>query len=252
MKNTGNFNWLLKTPIAHRGLHKEGVPENSLAAFLLAIKKRIPFEIDIHITKEGEVVCIHDDNLKRMTGKDIDTYLLTEKIRKGLYLTNSKEKIPLLEDVLSLVSGMIPILIELKNIRNNPLLETKVCKILSSYNGEYAVQSFNPLSIYRIRGLAPNITRGILSSDFKAFNSETSSLNEYMIKKFKLNFLSMPDFIAYDIRALPNMHINKFIKEKLPIIGWTIRQKKDITIAKKYCNNIIFENDKTMNLWADR
>jgi hypothetical protein len=87
-----------------------------------------------------------------MTGKDIDTYLLTKKVRQGLHLTNSKEKIPLLEDILSLVSGTsspskVPILIELKNTRNNPLLKTKVKKILSSYNGEYAVQSFNPLSI---------------------------------------------------------------------------------------------------------
>jgi hypothetical protein len=105
---------------------------------------------------------------------------------------------------------------------------------------------------YRIKKLAPNIIRGILSSDFKAFNSGTSSLNEYMIRKFKLNFLAKPDFIAYDIRALPNMHINKFIKEKLPIIGWTIRQKKDITIAKKYCNNIILENDEMRTLWTGR
>ena len=241
MKRKTDF--LIKTLIAHRGYHdiEKNIPENSLRAFEEAIKNNYIIELDVHILKDGEVVVFHDDNLKRMTGIDKKikecTYCEISKLR----LKETEEKIPLLKNVLNLVDGKVPIIIELKIDVRCGKLEKEVIEILSHYNGKYAIKSFNPFSVDYFRKHSPNTIRGQLASDFK--NDKMFILKKLLLKNMLFNFISKPDFISYDIRALPNKKIQKIRKKQL-ILGWTARSGEDIEKAKKYCDNVIFEKRK--------
>ena len=236
-----NIDFLISNLIAHRGYHNinNNIPENSIKAFEEAIKNNFIIELDVHILRDGKIVVFHDDNLNRMTGinkniKDME-YRQIEKLK----LQGTDQKIPLLEEVLELVNGKVPIIIELKYDVKSGLLEKKLIEILKKYKGKYAIKSFNPFSVNYIRKHFPEAIRGQLSSDFKGSN--IPKIKKIFLSKMLFNFITKPDFISYDIKALPNKRITKLRKNKL-ILGWTARDVKDLEKAKKYCDNIIFEN----------
>lgn len=235
------INFLLHSPIAHRGLHNAKTPENSLPAFQKALEGRFPIELDCHIIKTGEVVVIHDDSLKRMCGidKEVANCTLTE-IRE-VYLMHTRERIPLLKEVLELVKGKVPLLIELKYDQPVGKLEAAVIDLLKGYKGKYAFQSFSPLSLRWLKKNAPNIPRGQLSSDFKNCKC-VSPLMVPALKNLWLYPITKPDFISYDIRALPNKRVEKMrTKNKLPVLGWTVTRVSESKEALKHCDNIVCE-----------
>ena len=118
---------------AHRGLHKDGVPENSLAAFSLACEKGFAMELDVHLSKDKEVMVFHDGSLKRMTGCDKGIHELTYAELSELRLAGTDEKIPTLREVLELVGGKVPLLIELKGESTDTSLCPEVAKLLREY-----------------------------------------------------------------------------------------------------------------------
>ena len=228
MKN--NIDFLLSAPIAHRGLHGGSTPENSLKAFKLARDKGFLIELDVHLLSDGELVVFHDDNTKRMTGVDVQTKDLTVDELKRLRLKNTRQHIPLLREVLDLIDGAVPIIIEVKNDCPAKEICPVLIKIMSDYRGQFAVKSFDPRIVQYFKKHAPYIGRGQLATN-----------NNYCLKNLWLNFWTKPDFISYDIRSLPNKRIEK-IRHKMPILGWTVRSRQDLAIAKKYCDNYICEN----------
>ena len=143
--------WLVETPIAHRGLHDKNIPENSLSAFSKAVEKGYAIELDVQLIADGTVVVFHDKSLSRMTGNDGYLKFLNKDDLKILKLKNSKEHIPTLQEVLDLVNGKTPILIEIKNEAKVGKLEQSLIDILKNYNGEYAVESFNPFSLQYVK-----------------------------------------------------------------------------------------------------
>ena len=241
MKRKTDF--LTKNLIAHRGYHdiEKGIPENSMKAFAEAIKNNYIIELDVHLLKDSEVIVFHDDNLKRMTGLDKKIKECTYEEIAEIKLKETEEKIPLLKNVLNLVDGKVPIIIELKTDLRCGKLEKEVIKILEKYNGEYAIKSFNSLAVNYFRKHSPSTIRGQLASDFK--NDKMFIVRKLFLKHMLFNFISKPDFISYDIRALPNKKIAK-IREKQLVLGWTARSGEDMEKAKKYCDNVIFENIK--------
>lgn len=222
--------FLLHSPIAHRGLHNAKAPENSLPAFQKAVEGRFPIELDCHLLKSGEVAVFHDDSLKRMCGidKEIANCTLTEV--REVYLMHTREHIPLLEEVLETVKGKVPLLIELKCDQPTGKLERAVLDILSDYKGKYAIQSFSPLSLRWLRKNAPNIPRGQLSADFKP-----------ALKNLWLYTIGKPDFLACDFHALPNKRVEKLHSRGIPVLGWTIAKVSDSKEALKHCDNVICE-----------
>ena len=233
--------FLKESLIAHRGYHNidKKIPENSIPAFKEAIKNNLVIELDVHILKDSNVVVFHDDNLKRMTSINKNIKDLTYKDLNNVYLEGTKEKIPLLTDVLKLVNGKVPLIIELKSDVKCGLLEEKVIKILKEYKGKYAVKSFNPFSIRYFKKYYPDAIRGQLVSSFK--NKKMNSIKKLFLSHMFFNFLTKPDFISYDIKSLPNNKISKLRDDKL-ILGWTVRNTEDLEKAKKYCDNYICEN----------
>lgn len=236
-----NVNFLTKGLIAHRGYHniEKGIPENSIFAFEEAIKKNFIIELDVHLLSDENVVVFHDDNLKRMTGVDKQIKNIDYQTISKLNLQNTDEKIPLLKKVLELVDGKVPIIIELKYDVKCGLLEKEVANLLQNYKGKYAVKSFNPFSIYYFKKNYPEIIRGQLVSDLK--NQKISKVKKCFLKSMIFNKITKPDFISCNIDIINSKNIQKFRKSKL-ILGWTARSKDELEEAKKYCDNVIFEN----------
>ena len=231
--------WLVETPIAHRGLHSKGVPENSLAAFAKAIEKGYAIEFDVHMLADGTLVAFHDESLARMTGNDGYIKYLNKSDLKSLTLKGSKETIPTLEDILKLVDGKVPLLIEIKNQYKVGKIEQTVIDALKNYKGEYAVQSFNPYSLAYFKKHAPQILRGQLSGSFKG--EKLSFFKKLVLKKMKLNKrVSEPHFINYEASALPNKYVKKY--KDLPLLAWVVRSKEEYLKVVKFCDNIVFEN----------
>ena len=224
--------WLLTRPIAHRGLWNEDVPENSLLSYENAIKKGYPIEIDVHKSKDGVLFVFHDDNLKRMTGVDAFLHEKTYKELKSLTLNGSSEKIPTLSETLETINGKVPLLIEIKNQPDSSVVDDTV-KILKEYKGEFALQSFNPTYIIRIKKLAPEFIRGVLGT---VYTGKINPIKRHVIKNLSLNFLAKPDFISYNIKNLPLKR-----KKKLPLLAWTIKDSDTELKARKLADNIIFE-----------
>lgn len=227
--------------IAHRGMHnrKAKIPENSLQAFVRAIENNYTIELDLHILKDNSVVVFHDDNLKRMTGIDENIIDTTYDEIKSLKLNNTENHIPLFKDVLEIVSGKVPLIIEFKYDAMPGRLEEETMKLLKAYKGEFAVKSFNPLSVNWFKKNYPNIIRGQLVSNY-----EHVKLNKFLkllLKNMCFNFITKPDFISFDIQMLPNKKAEKFRKTK-PVLGWVVRNKEDMRKAKGYCDNYICES----------
>ena len=227
--------WLFNIPIAHRGLWGDNIIENSLPAYQNAVDNGYPIEIDIYSSKDGVLFSFHDALLKRMTGADGYIFEKTFEELKALRLSNSEHQIPTFDEVLSLVKGKIPLLIEFKDQPDKNFIKTAVEK-LKNYKGDFAVQSFNPLIIKEIKKLAPEFVRGILATGTHA--KKYSSFKRWVLKNMPLNFLIKPDFISYSFEDLP---LKKSKTKNIPVITWTVTDKTTAENVKPFAKNIIFE-----------
>ena len=229
--------WLVKTKIAHRGLHNDKLPENSIAAFLNAAKNGFAIELDVRELKDGSVAVFHDEGLSRMTGADGYLCSLDTNGLKDLRLNKTEEKIPLFGEALEAVNGKAPILIEIKNQNKAGPLEQSVIKLLDGYKGEFAVQAFSPYSLEYFKKNAPHILRGQLSSYFR--NVCMSKFRRFALKRMLFNKYTQPDFVAYEFNYLPNRWV---AKSGLPVLAWTVRSNAEYEAVKDLCDNIIFES----------
>lgn len=235
------MNWLKSKPIAHRGLHNGStIPENSYAAFDAAINQQLPFEIDVQITKDQQIVVFHDDNLKRMTGVDLPISETSYSELKNYKLLKSDEEIPLFADLLDHLNCQVPIIIEIKNFARPNHFERKVVDLLKGYKGEFALQSFNPLTVRWLKLNAPEITRGQISSRFRGLPVPLHY--KYMLRNLTLNFSAKPHFINYNIDDLPYLPVELYRNNGIPILTWTVTNKSQLEKAHELADNFIFEN----------
>ena len=234
--------WLLSRPVAHRGLHdpRAGVPENSLLAFRLAIEAGYPIELDVRLLKDGQIVVFHDDSLQRLTGRPRNIEKCRLADLADLRLLATSERIPTLDEVLELVAGRTPLLIETKNTRTKDRrLEQALAQRLDGYTGPVAVQSFNPYSMEWFAGNRPAITRGHLSGDFR--DRPLPWYRRLPLAHLMLTRWSRPHFINYDVRCLPQWAVTNKKRLGLPVLGWTVRSLEEARQAKAWCDNIVFE-----------
>lgn len=232
-----NLNFLKENLVAHRGLHNsDNIPENSLIAFKKAVEQGYIIELDVHLLKDNTIVVIHDNDLNRMTGKNIELKNSTYNEIKDLTLLNTEEKIPTIEQVLSLVNGKVPIIIELKYDRKAGILEEHLSKILDNYKGKFAVKSFDPLSVRWFKKNRPDYIRGLLIGD------TYKKKYEQLVSKSIFVRISNPDFISCSYKLANNKKIQKLRKKKLAI-AWTIRNKETYKLVQGKFDNYICENE---------
>lgn len=231
--------WLVDQPIAHRGLHDKTSPENSISAFEKAIEAGYPIELDVQMISDGTVVVFHDSSLSRLTDNDGYLKFLTKTDLEYLSLKDSDEKIPTFQQVLEVVDGKVPLLIEIKNEGKVGELEKNVLELLQNYKGEYAIQSFNPFVLEYFYKHAPEIPRGQLAGYLK--DTKLTFFKKFALKRMLLNKkISHPDFISYEAKHLPNRFIRKF--KNLPLLAWTVQSQSEYLRVVKHCDNVIFEN----------
>ncbi len=235
--------WLVNQPIAHRGLHDDRLPENSMGAFKNAILHGYAIETDVHLTTDDVVVVFHDDSLKRMTDRrgNIDEMSYGE-LKDITLIGGDNEKIPTLSELLELTDGKVPLLIEVKDHKNIGKLEGIMTEMLRAYKGEFAVQSFNPFIVRWFKKNAPEFIRGQLASYFtsefgKGLRARTQ---RFILRNCMLNGICGAQFTSYDTSFVGKRRV-KQIKKKMPVLMWTVRSQAHLDKCKGLYDNIIFE-----------
>ncbi|MEG1527839.1 MAG: glycerophosphodiester phosphodiesterase family protein [Clostridia bacterium] len=232
--------WLVNKQIAHRGLHDEVSPENTPSAFEKAINNDYAIEMDLQMTLDGVVVVFHDDNMKRLTGLDKDIRQTLFKDIKDLSILKSQEKISTFDDFLKQINGRTPLLIEVKSHANIGIMEQKILNYLSTYKGEFALQSFNPFIVKWFAINAPQYIRGQLSSRFKGERT-LNALKRYLLRNLFFIKSNKSQFVSYDIDGLPSRLVTR-VKKRMPVLAWTVHSQQEITQKHLSFDNIIFEN----------
>ena len=211
--------WLRRQAVAHRGLHGAGVPENSIAAFRAAIAAGVAIELDVRLSADGAPVVFHDERLERLTGAPglVETCPASEL--RALRLLGTDERVPLLSDALRFVRGRVPLLVEVKQVGRDRRLERRVAQLLRVYGGGFALQSFDPSAVRRLKILLPSAPCGLLCGSAARRPD------------------GRPDFFACDVGA------RKSSARRLgvPLLLWTVRTNRDRAIARRLGANIIFE-----------
>lgn len=238
----------IDAPLAHRALHgPAGRPENSRAAICAAIKAGYGVEIDLQLSADGQAMVFHDYALDRLTGHWGAVRQKTAAELKEINLLGSDEGIPTLAEILNLVGGQAPLLIELKDQDGamgpnvGPLEEATVAQ-LNGYSGPVAVMSFNPHSVATLADLAPRIPRGLVTS---AFCGKRWPLLPAMVRD---RLRDIPDadrvgtsFLSHDVDDLTRPRVRELKNQGLPILCWTVRSAEQEREARQIADNITFE-----------
>lgn len=234
--------WLTSEPIAHRGLFdNKAIAENTIEAFELAIAHGHPIELDVRLTKDGQLAVFHDMSLLRTAGLDKAVEDASWDEIHQLTLLGTNQTIPTLQSVLEAVNGRVPILLEIKKENLKPGMEAEVAKALDNYYGPFAVQSFNPLSVLWFKKNRPAFRRGQLAGDFRG-HPEMKPITNFLLRKMYFNYVSCPHFVAYDIQAGDYGFFEKMKKRlDIPLILWTADTASKRELCRKLRVNCIFE-----------
>ncbi len=231
---------------AHRGLHDNvsDAPENSMPAFKKAVDGGYGIECDVQLTKDNIPVIFHDFTLERVTGAEGKVIDYTYDELMQFNICGSNEKIPKFEDFLKMVNGKVPLIIELKI----ELYDLSVCPVvdnmLREYNGIYCIESFNPLGLYWYRKNHSDIMRGQLSDEFhKDKPEEFKGILYFVLTNLLFNFLTKPDFIAYNHKYPTNLsrRICRGLY-KNTAAAWTIKSEEELERARKNFDIYIFDS----------
>lgn len=240
---------LLARPLAHRGLHDRaaGVIENSRAAFEAAIAAGYGIEMDIQRAADGEAMVFHDLEMPRLTGAPGLVHDYTAAALGRTVLTGSDETIPTLAEILALVAGRAPLLIEVKD-QDGALgpdvgpLEARIGALLAGYGGPVALMSFNPHSVAALAEAAPDRPRGLTSAG--PDDSTYRVLPDY--RRAELGALGDVEptgaaFVSHDHKDMANPAIALLKARGLPILAWTVRSPAEEAAARTVADNITFE-----------
>lgn len=185
---------------AHRGLYEkdQSVPENSLEAFRRAAGAGYGVELDVQLSKDGAVVVFHDDTVDRMTTERgrVDSFTLEEL--QAMPLKGTAHRIPLFTDVMAVLDGVSPTIVELKSTPNYDELCKKTLAILRTLKGPFCVESFDPRIVRWFYKNAPDLMRGQLTESFRYWREGGKKLwQAFLMHTLCINFLTHPQFIAF-------------------------------------------------------
>lgn len=226
--------------IAHRGLfHNERrIPENSMLAFERAIKAGLPIELDVRMTRDKKLVVMHDAGCKRMTGEDFKVSAMLWRELERLPLLGTDQRIPLLSEVLRLVDGRVPLLIEVKNVSWIGYLECKLRHMLLEYHGKYMIESFHPGVVGWMKLHMKDAAVGQLVS----MNSTSlNPIEKIVMQQQGFYRFTKPDFLSYDMHELTPELSRQMHKMGIKVYAWTVRSVADYNRVKNICDGVIFD-----------
>ena len=221
---------------AHRGLHGNGLPENSMGAFKAALDRGYGIELDVHLLADGNLAVIHDSLLNRTTGQAGRIEDLTTDQLRSYRLEGTEETIPEFMDVLTLYSGKAPLIVELKPVDgNHAALADATCKMLENYKGVYCLESFDPRCVAWLKKNRPHLIRGQLVYKYVGSRADMSDILKFLLTHNLMNFMAVPDFIAYrycDRNYSPTTAICRKLW-KASAVTWTLKAKEEYDTAVK-------------------
>ena len=237
-------------PIAHRGLHDaaRGVIENSGPAFEAAIAQSYGIECDLQPASDGTAMVFHDHALQRLVeAPGLTSDHSPDALAAISYRGDASARILKLSDLLALVGGRVPMLIEVKTswTAPDPRFMEAIARDLAAYRGPCAVMSFDPTIVAALKPLLPDVPRGIVSGVYTPEWSD-GKLDEE--RSWRLTNLiesgpAAPHFFAYHVKALPTA-VTRFLREGLsmPLFAWTVRTPEDLAAANTWADAPIFES----------
>lgn len=235
---------LLNVLYAHRGLfdNKTDAPENSLPAFQKAVEAGYGIELDVQLSKDGIPVVFHDASLKRMCGVEGNVWDYPLSELKQLKLADSNAEVPTLAEVLDVVDGKVPLIIEYKLY----VPQTKVCRLvndlLRSYTGAYCIESFHPLALLWYRRHRPDVVRGQLCMEFWNEDKYRGNPFFFVLSYLVTNAAARPDFIAYKHSDASNLSFRLTKRMGALAVAWTIKSQTQLEEAKKHFDLFIFDS----------
>jgi glycerophosphoryl diester phosphodiesterase len=244
-----DLDWLVRRPIAHRGLHDraKGIIENSAAAFSGAMAHGFAMECDVQLTSDGEAVVFHDFTLDRLTDQNGLVRERTAAALAGIALAGSgvTNRIQTLAQLIDQVQGKCPLVVEIKSRFDGDLrLTRRVVEVLKGRSEQVAVKSFDPRVVAALRMMMPECPRGIVAmSRYEYQDYETVPADEKRAMANLLHFSQMqPDFISWHVKDLP--HCGPYLCRTqlgLPVMTWTVRTPDDVTLARAHADQMVFE-----------
>ncbi len=228
---------------AHRGLHDGERAENSISAFAAAVEAGYGIELDVRLSADGELVVFHDATLERVTEGEgrVDEKTLSEL--RELHLSGTKDTVPTFSEVLRLVGGRVPLLVEIKEDGTKSCVAEKTLELLADYDGEVLVESFSPIALSLVKKRMPNLLRGVLSQNFLEEKKHRTPLY-FLLENLLLNVVCRPDFVAFNHLHYKNAAL-RLVRRifRTPTVAWTVTSEKEAADAKKHgFDCVIFEN----------
>ena len=228
---------------AHRGLHDSVKAENSMSAFEAAKENGFGIELDVRLSKDGELMVYHDDDLSRIVGIEGKFSDFTCAELSEMKLLGTEDKIPTFKEVLDLIDGDVPLLVELKVASGERGVAKKFVEVIEGYKGDFIVESFNPFALRELRALRPDIIRGILSTEYMKSPKHKGKTLFRMLQNLQFNFLMRPDFIAYEKNGSGVRNLRRIRRSfETTLIAWTIKsQEEEDAALNSGFDTVIFE-----------
>ena len=227
---------------AHRGLWNAERPENSLAAFAAARDAGYGIELDVHLTADGCLVVHHDNSLQRMCGKDITIGASTREEVCACRLKDTDEHVPTFDEVLAVVDGRIPMIVELKTENNVDALCRAVHERMRRYDGLWCMESFDPRAVQWFNRHANHVIRGQLAYGGAILKEKPGKrLGLFVLKSQLGNAIGRPDFIAYQASTDNNLPMLLVRLMKPLLVCWTIRSQEMMDCQRSRYDIQIFE-----------
>jgi glycerophosphoryl diester phosphodiesterase len=237
-----NLDEFLKVKYAHRGLHNSERAENSISAMKAAVEAGFGIELDVRLSKDGVLMVFHDDTLDRVCGREGKVIDFTADELATFKLKGTDDGIPTFDEVLDVVGGKVPLLVEIKEDAGNSAVSSAAAERLKSYKGPYIVESFNPLSVKNASSILPDVACGFLSRHFTK-EKETKNPLYFLLENLLINRVSNPSFIAYkhEDYYMPMLKLARLLGAKT--VAWTVRSLEEEKAAYEHgFDAVIFEN----------
>ena len=236
-KSEHDLQWMIDRAIAHRGLHdvSKGIYENTLSAARAAVKGGYNIELDIQPSSDMVPMVFHDYELERLTSESGDTRTVAAHTLTKIFIKDTKDKIPTLEEFLNIIDGKVGLVIELKGRKNEDEgFVAAIADLLSTYKGDAAIMSFHHHILRDARKIAPYLPLGLTAEgDERSYKRHKRIAEECNV-----------DFISYYVKELGCKFVQEFTQTGRKSISWTVRSKEDQAYSDKFVDQVTFEGFK--------
>lgn len=227
--------WIKERPVAHRGYHdmNKQVWENTLSAFSRAVDAGFAIECDIQLSSDSVPMVFHDHDLQRLCGLKGEVRERTAGELGMLSIGGTADRIPTLRQMLTLVKGRVPLVIELKGIsaEEDDGLAEAVLDVLEGYEGKVALMSFDHWLLKDLKSLECRYPVGL--------TAEGADPEQFFVHDEAMQ-LGL-DFVSYCAPHLPNSFVTALREKGIPVITWTVRDEIMREHTYKYADQMTFE-----------